>query len=59
MPDDRNIRGPEDGKLISIKEDHEVAYWCEEFGVERAELLNAVKHVGVSARAVRIYLQEK
>lgn len=59
MPDDLRNPGPEDGKLISLTEDHEVAYWCKEFGVDRRGLMDAISRVGLSARRVREYLEKK
>jgi hypothetical protein len=59
MPDDLRNPGPEDGRLIALGEDHEVAYWCKEFGVTKTELMNAISHVGLSAKAVRAYFGEK
>lgn len=56
MPDDRSNPGPEDGKLISLTEDHEVTYWTKALNVDRAKLKEAVDAVGHSAQAVRFYL---
>jgi hypothetical protein len=58
MADDKSKRGPQDGKLISMKEDYEVEYWTKKFGVSRDELAAAVKEVGHSAAAVEKHLRE-
>jgi hypothetical protein len=52
MADDKTKRGPQDGKLISMKEDYEVAYWTKKLDVTRSQLDAAVKAVGHSAEAV-------
>jgi hypothetical protein len=57
MADDKSKRGPQDGKLISMKEDYEVEYWTKKFGVTRAQLDAAVKTVGHSAEAVEKHLK--
>lgn len=57
MPDDRNNPGPEDGKLISLIEDHEVTYWTKTLNIDRDKLKEAVEAVGHSAQAVRAYLE--
>lgn len=54
--DDLSNPGPEDGKLISLTEDHERAYWCKALEVDRAGLESAVAAVGHGAAAVRAYL---
>jgi hypothetical protein len=56
MADDKSKRGPQDAKLISMKEDYEVEYWTKRFGVSRDELAAAVKAVGHSAAAVEKHL---
>ena len=56
MPDNLNDPGPQDGKLISLTEDHEVAYWTKALGVTRHQLEDAVAAVGDSAAAVREHL---
>lgn len=57
MADDLKNPGPEDGKLISLKQQHEVVYWCMEFDCTKEELMAAVKQVGLSADAVRAYFE--
>lgn len=56
MADNLKDPGPLDGKFISLKEDHEVAYWTKALGVTRAQLEDAVAAVGNSAKAVREHL---
>jgi hypothetical protein len=52
MADDKTNRGPQDASRINIREDYEVAYWTEKFGVTKAELEAAIGKAGVSADAV-------
>jgi hypothetical protein len=59
MADDKSKRGPEDGKLIALDEDYEVAYWTEKFDVSKDDLAAAVKAVGHSAAAVERHLRER
>jgi hypothetical protein len=54
--DDKSKRGSRDHDLISLKEDYEVRYWTQAFGVTKAELIEAVRDVGHSAARVRAYL---
>jgi hypothetical protein len=56
MADDLHNPGPEDGKLISLKEPHEIAYWRGRLACTRAELEAAVAAVGHSAQKVEEYL---
>lgn len=56
MADNLNDPGPEDGKLISLTEEHELDYWTGELGVSRDELRAAVGEVGHSVKAVRARL---
>jgi hypothetical protein len=53
MSDDKNNTGEPDRSRISLKEDHEVRYWTERFGVTKEQLAVAVQKVGNSADAVR------
>ena len=55
MADDTTKTGL-DRDLISLKEDYEVRYWTQALGVNKAELIEAVRAVGHSASAVRRYL---
>jgi hypothetical protein len=52
MSDDLKNPGPEDGRLIALKEPHEVEYWTKKFDVTREELEAAVAEVGHSAKKV-------
>lgn len=52
MSDDKSNRGPQDASRIALREDYEVQYWTEKFGVSRDKLEDAVKAVGNSADAV-------
>ncbi len=56
MPDDLTKRRPQDSSRINIHESYEVNWWCDHFGVTKAQLIAAVNAVGVSAEKVRIYL---
>jgi small membrane protein len=52
MSDDKSKRGPQDRSRISLREDYEVRYWSEKFGVSSDRLKAVVKKVGNSADAV-------
>lgn len=60
MPDDLAVTGPEDGRTISMNQDHEVRYWCEKFSrsfkCEKHHLQKAVDKVGNRARDVDRWL---
>lgn len=58
MSDDLNNRGGQDRIRINIHEEHEVRYWTQELGVNREQLEQAVKAVGVMAADVRKHLGE-
>jgi Protein of unknown function (DUF3606) len=49
---------PQDGRLINLSDEFEVAYWTKKFGVDRARLTEAVKAVGHLAEEVGTYLHE-
>jgi hypothetical protein len=55
MSDDKNKKEL-DGKLISLKEDYEVKYWCNALNCTEKQLRDAVAAVGHSAAKVRDYL---
>lgn len=59
MADDRKNPGPEDGKLISLSEPHELEYWTKALGCNVPQLRQAVDAVGHSASAVRAWLAER
>lgn len=48
-----------DGKLISLTQDHEVAYWTKALGVPVEDLAAAVEAVGHSAADVRAWLANR
>lgn len=56
MSDDLKNPGPEDGKLISLSEDHELDYWTAELGVTREELRLAIAQAGHGVAAVKAFL---
>lgn len=56
MADNLKDVGPQDGKEISLKEEHELDYWTKALGVTRQQLRDAVEAVGHSAAAVRRHL---
>lgn len=53
MPDDLKQRAPEDKRLISLSEEHEVRYWTKELGVSAEELKVLVAQHGNSADKIR------
>ena len=57
MSDDLANRGPQDRARISLTEEHEVRYWTQALGVDKARLAAAVKAVGNSADRVREHLK--
>lgn len=59
MSDDLTNPGPEDGKLISLTEEHELDYWAGALGITREKLREAVAVVGHSAEKVREWLAEQ
>lgn len=58
MADDPKKTG-QDRKRISLEEPHEVRSWTEALGVSKEQLQDAVKAVGDSADAVRVYLAKQ
>jgi hypothetical protein len=56
MPDDPNLRGPQDRSRINVSETHELRYWTQTLGVTEAQLRAAVAAAGTSVQAVRQYL---
>ncbi len=59
MSDNTNTRGEPDRSLISLSQDHEVAYWTRALDVTEDELRDAVRAVGSSADKVREYLRSR
>lgn len=57
MSDNKQKTGPQDSSRINTSEDYEVRYWTEKFGVTADKLKEAVRNVGVSAKAVEDHLQ--
>jgi hypothetical protein len=58
MTDDPKKTGL-DRKLIAQNEPHEVLSWTKSLGCTEAQLREAVRAVGNSAEAVRVYLKKK
>ena len=56
MADDLSKRAPQDARLISLKEEHEVRYWTRELGVSVEELKVLVAMHGNSANRIRAAL---
>jgi len=48
-----------DFRRVNIYEEHELNYWTKEFRISEKELKVAVMEVGISAEAVKKYLEEK
>ena len=58
MARDNPLKKRIDGKLISLKQLHEVVYWTAALKVDVATLRRAVKAVGHSAAKVRAWLKD-
>ncbi|NBJ12140.1 DUF3606 domain-containing protein [Microvirga arsenatis] len=56
MPDNLNIRRPQDPTKINIHEEWEVQYWTKKWNITREQLINAVRQVGVQTSKVAAYL---
>jgi len=56
MSDNLNNRGPQDRQRINVHEKWELDYWTKTMDVTEAELIEAVKAVGVSVLAVKAKL---
>lgn len=56
MADDLSNRGAQDRSRINVNEAHELRYWTEALNVSEQQLRVAVAAVGVSAEAVRQFL---
>lgn len=52
MADNKAKVGKPDRDRVNIHEAYEVQYWCKKWGVTKAQLVAAVKKVGVMAKAV-------
>ena len=59
MADDLRNRGNQDRSRVNINEKWEVEYWTKKWGVTRAQLVAAVKEVGVSVAALAKKLGKK
>jgi hypothetical protein len=58
MPNDKSNRRPQDTSKINVHESWELDWWSSHFGVSKEKLQQAIKAVGVSADAVKRYLQK-
>ncbi len=56
MPDDLTKTAPQDAKRINLGQPHEISYWCRALDCTPTELRDAVRAVGDSVAAVRVYL---
>ncbi len=56
MPDNLNIRGPQDPTKINVNEPWEVRYWTTKWNVTPEQLKLPVKAVGVRTPDVARYL---
>ncbi|MDJ1483485.1 DUF3606 domain-containing protein [Cytophagaceae bacterium YF14B1] len=56
MSDDLTKKRPQDASKINIHEPYEVNWWCAELGCTKAQLVAAVKAVGVFVKDVKQYL---
>ena len=52
MADDKTQSGPNDRSRINLREDYEVRYWTDKFGISKSQLEKIVRKVGSSAKAV-------
>ena len=58
MPDNLNIRQPQDPTKVNVNEPWEVRTWTAKFGCTETELRAAVKAVGVMVVDVQKYLKQ-
>lgn len=56
MPDDSEIRIPQDDERIDVTDLKEVDYWTKWFGVSEARLRTAVASAGTHRDDLRVYL---
>lgn len=56
MPDNPNVRGPQDAARINVNQTYEVRYWCGVLNCTEQQLRDAVKVVGPMVADVRRYL---
>jgi hypothetical protein len=59
MPAGRAKRGPYANNRVNPHEPNEVKYWCNKFTCSDIQLKHAVRAVGTSADAVRVFLKGK
>ena len=60
MADDITRRGQTDSaRVINAYEEHEVRYWCKEFGCSEEELFDAVDAVGTMSNKVRAHMSRR
>jgi hypothetical protein len=60
MADDMTRRGQTDSaRVINAYGEHEVRYWCKEFGCTEEELFDAVDAVGTMSDKVRAHMSLK
>lgn len=59
MADDKTNRGAQDRSKINLREDYEVRYWTDKFGISKSQLEDAVRNVGSSASAVETELRRQ
>jgi hypothetical protein len=59
MADDKTQTGKADRSRVNLNEDYELQYWTGKFGVNRAQLEEAVNAVGDNALEVEVYLNKK
>jgi hypothetical protein len=59
MTDDLEDRGARDRSRVNVNEEHDVRYWTKKWGVTKAQLMLAVRQVGVSVAAVAKQLGKK
>ena len=57
MFDNINLNAAQGRKHIDLKEDDDVQYWTQFFGVPEGELQEAVRQVGDKSRMVASYLK--
>jgi hypothetical protein len=58
MPDNLNLRGPEDPQKININQSWEVQYWTKKLGVSESTLKRAVGNVGSMVVNVKNWLRQ-
>lgn len=58
MSDDNIRREPPDVYVVTLREQWEVMYWSNRFGVRPRDLKRAVRQVGNNAEDVKRYIRE-